>query len=86
MDRAVKIGARGRVAIPTAMRTCLGLQAGDTVFAHLDEETQGVHLAKASNPFDLLYEHAVQGYCVGKTTNLRNFLAGGTGETGENAE
>ena len=84
MDRAVKIDAQGRVAIPAAMRACLGLRTGDTLFAHLDEETGGVRLAKAINPFDLLFEHATQEYRAGKTTNLRDFLAGAIDEPDEN--
>ena len=76
MDRVVTIDAQGRVAIPAAMRALLGLQEGDTAFLHMDEETQGVRLAKASNPFDLLSGHAVQKYRAGKTTSLRDFLAG----------
>lgn len=86
MDRAVKIDAQGRVAIPAAMRNRLGLQAGDTVFVHLDEETQGVRLAKAINPFDVLYEHAVREYRAGKATNLRDFLAGEIDEPDGDAE
>lgn len=76
MDRAVTIDAQGRVAIPAAMRAKLGLQTGDTLFAHLDEESGGVRLAKAINPFDLLFEHAVREYRAGKTTGLREFLSG----------
>lgn len=76
VDRAVKIDAQGRVAIPAAMRTRLGLEIGDTLFVHLDEETHGVRLAKAINPFDLLYEHAVREYRARKTTNLHDFLGG----------
>lgn len=75
MDRAVKIDAQGRIAIPAEMRASLGLQIGDTLFAHLDEEIGGVRLAKAINPFDLLFEHAVREYRAGKTTNLHDFLA-----------
>jgi len=75
MDRAVKIDAQGRIAIPAAMRASLGLQTGDTLFAHLDEETGGVRLAKAINPFDLLFEHAVAEYRAGLTTSLRDFAA-----------
>jgi AbrB family looped-hinge helix DNA binding protein len=86
MDRAVKIAAQGRVAIPAAMRTRLGLEPGDTLFVHLDEETQGVRLAKAINPFDVLYEHAVREYRAGKTTNLREFLAGEIDEPDSVAE
>jgi len=74
MDYPVKIDAQGRIAIPAAMRTSLGLQPGDTLFAHVDEETGGVRLAKAINPFDLLFEHAIQEYRAGRTTNLRDFL------------
>ena len=74
MDRAVKIDAQGRVSIPAAMRASLGLQTGDTLFAHLDDETGGVRLAKAINPFDLLFEHAVQEYRAGRTTSMRDFL------------
>lgn len=76
MDRAVTIDAQGRVAIPAAMRARLGLKTGDTLFAHLDVETGGVRLAKAINPFDLLFEHAVREYRAGQTTSLRDFLAG----------
>jgi AbrB family looped-hinge helix DNA binding protein len=75
MDRAVKIDAQGRVAIPAAMRASLGLQPGDTLFAHLDEETGGVRLAKAINPFDVLFEHAVAEYRAGRTMSLRDFAA-----------
>jgi AbrB family looped-hinge helix DNA binding protein len=74
MDHAVKIDAQGRIAIPAAMRASLGFQTGDTLFAHLDEETGGIRLAKAINPFDLLFEHAVREYRAGRTTNLRDFL------------
>ena len=76
MDRAVKFDAQGRIAIPGAMRASLGLNTGDTLFAHLDEETGGVRLAKAINPFDLLFEHGMREYRAGRTTNLRDFLAG----------
>jgi AbrB family looped-hinge helix DNA binding protein len=75
MDRAVKIDAQGRIAIPAAMRAKLGLQTGDTLFAHFDEETGVVRLAKAINPFDLLFEHAAAEYRAGLTTNLRDFAA-----------
>ena len=76
MERTVTIDAQGRIAIPAAMRAALGLQAGDTLFAHLDEDTGGVRLAKAINPFDLLFEHAIREYRAGRTTNLRDFLTG----------
>lgn len=76
MDHAVKIDAQGRVAIPAAIRASLGLKTGDTLFAHFDAETGGVRLAKAINPFDVLFEHAVQEYRSGRTTDLREFLAG----------
>jgi AbrB family looped-hinge helix DNA binding protein len=76
MDRAVKIDAQGRIAIPAAIRASLGLKTGDTLFAHVDVETGGVRLAKAINPFDLLYEQALREYRAGKTTSLRDFLAG----------
>lgn len=76
MDRAVKIDAQGRIAIPATMRAALGLQTGDTLFAHLDEESGGVRLAKAVNPFDLLFERAVREYRAGRTTSLREFLSG----------
>jgi AbrB family looped-hinge helix DNA binding protein len=75
MDRTVKIDAQGRVAIPTAMRASFGLQPGDTLFAHLDEETGGVRLAKAINPVDVLFERAVADYRAGRTMNLRDFAA-----------
>jgi AbrB family looped-hinge helix DNA binding protein len=86
MDRTVKLDAQGRVAIPAAMRARLRLQTGDTLFAHLDVETGGVRLAKAINPFDLLYEQAIQEYRAGKTTNLRDFLAGEIDEPDGNDE
>ena len=75
MDCAVKIDAQGRIVIPAAMRASLGYQIGDTLFAHLDEETGGVRFAKAINPFDVLFEHAMREYRAGNTTNLRDFLA-----------
>lgn len=80
MDRAVTIDAQGRIAIPAAMRASLGFQTGDTLFAHLDLETGGIRLAKAINPFDALYEHAVQEYRTGRTTSLQDFLSGGIDE------
>ena len=76
MERTVTIDAQGRIAIPAAMRAALGLQAGDTLFAHLDEDTGGVRLAKAINPFDLLFEHGIREYRAGRTTSLHDFLAG----------
>jgi AbrB family looped-hinge helix DNA binding protein len=76
MDRAVKIDAQGRIAIPAEMRASLGLEPGDTLFAHLDVETGGVRLAKAINPFDVLFEHAVREYRTGRTSSLRDFLSG----------
>lgn len=80
MDRAVTIDAQGRIAIPAAMRATLGLQTGDTLFAHLDEATGTIHLARAINPFDVLYEHAVQEYRAGRTTSLQDVLNGGIDE------
>jgi AbrB family looped-hinge helix DNA binding protein len=80
MDRAVTIDAQGRIAIPAAMRANLGLKTGDTLFAHQDEETGGVRLARAINPFDVLFEHAMQEYRAGNTTNLRDFLEEGFDE------
>ena len=75
MDCAVKIDSQGRIVIPAAMRASLGYQIGDTLFAHLDEETGGVRFAKAINPFDVLFEHAMREYRAGNTTSLRDFLA-----------
>lgn len=75
MDHAVKIDAQGRVAIPAAMRATLGLRAGDTLFAHFDEETGGLRFAKAINPFDTLYELALAEYRAGETVSLRDFAA-----------
>jgi AbrB family looped-hinge helix DNA binding protein len=86
MDHAVKIDAQGRIAIPAAMRASLGFQTGDTLFAHLDEETGGIRLAKAINPFDLLFEHAVREYRAGRTTNLRDFLTEEVDEPDEDDE
>lgn len=80
MSRSVTIDAQGRVAIPSSMRASLGYQTGDTLFAHLDVETGGIRFAKAINPFDELYEHAVQEYRAGRTTNLYDFLNGGIDE------
>jgi hypothetical protein len=45
-----------------------------------------VRLAKAINPFDLLFAHAVREYRAGKTTNLRDFLAGEIDESDGDAE
>ena len=86
MDHAVKIDAQGRIAIPAAMRASLGFQTGDTLFAHVDEETGGIRLAKAINPFDLLFEHAVREYRAGRTTNLRDFLTGEIDESDGDGE
>jgi AbrB family looped-hinge helix DNA binding protein len=86
MDYPVKIDAQGRIAIPAAIRAQLGLQTGETLFAHLDEETGGVRLSRAINPFDILYEHALREYRAGKTTNLRDFLAGEIDEPDDDDE
>jgi hypothetical protein len=39
-----------------------------------------VRRAKAVNPFDLHFEHAMQEYPAGRTTSLRDLLIGQIGE------
>lgn len=75
MDATMKLDAQGRIAIPAAIRSRLGLEAGDTLFARLDEETGSLQIAKAINPFDLLYDYAVKEYRAGRTISLRDFAA-----------
>lgn len=42
----------------------------------IGEDADAVRLARAINPFDLLFAHAVGGHSAGKMTNQHEFLAG----------
>ncbi|MEZ4564049.1 MAG: hypothetical protein R2853_15080 [Thermomicrobiales bacterium] len=55
----------------------LAVAGGDTLF---------VHPAKASTPFDVRSEHAVREYRAGKTTTVRDFLAGEIDEPDEDGK
>lgn len=72
---AVTVDAKGRLAIPSEVRSALGIKARDVLFLKSDTEGQVIHLAKAVNPFDGLAEHAVLEYEAGRTRNLREFAA-----------
>ncbi len=72
---AVTVDAKGRFAIPSEIRSALGIKAGDVLFLESDIEGQVLHLAKAINPFDGLAEHAVREYEAGRTRSLREFAA-----------
>lgn len=71
----MKLDAQGRVALPSAIRSQLGLETGDTLFARVDAHTGTIEIAKAINPFDALYDHAVAEYRAGRTVTLREFAA-----------
>ncbi len=70
---AVTVDAKGRLAIPSEVRSALGIKAGDVLFLETDAEEQVIHLAKAINPLDGLADHAEREYRAGRTRSLRAF-------------
>ena len=72
---AVKVDAKGRLLVPGALRDRLGIQPGDTLFVECDNDQSVLRFAKATNPFDILAEHAVNEWRLGRTRSLRTFAA-----------
>lgn len=68
-----KMDDKGRISIPSAIRTELGLESGDVFF--LDVENQILRVAKANNPFDALIEESIKELESGKTRSLRDIAA-----------
>jgi AbrB family looped-hinge helix DNA binding protein len=69
----VTVDAKGRLAIPSEVRTALGIKAGDVLFLESDPDEGVFHVAKAINPFDGLAEYAEAEYRAGHTRSLRAF-------------
>jgi AbrB family looped-hinge helix DNA binding protein len=65
----VRVGTKGRLTIPQAVRQQLGIQPGETFF--LQHEDGVLRFAKAENPFDALADFANAEYEAGRTPNFR---------------
>lgn len=70
---AVTVDAKGRFAIPSELRSQLGIKPGDVLFIEPSIDDEVLHVAKAINPFDGLADHAVQEYRAGRTRSLRAY-------------
>lgn len=68
----VKVDAKGRLSIPSSVRSRVQMNAGDTYFIKT-EKTGVIRLAKARNPFDEMAIAAIEEYEAGNTINLRDF-------------
>lgn len=73
MAETVPIYAKGRVAIPLAIRNRLGIEPGD-LFT-VEAEGSSLRFTKIENPFDLLAQFAIAEYHAGRTKNLREFAS-----------
>ncbi|MGB3307341.1 MAG: AbrB/MazE/SpoVT family DNA-binding domain-containing protein [Thermomicrobiales bacterium] len=67
------VDSKGRLSIPSEIRSKLGIEAGDVFFVDGDAEPGVIRIAKAQNPFDALADHAEQEYRAGRTRNLRDY-------------
>lgn len=71
----VTVDARGRIAVPSALREQLNLKPGDALFVQIEENGSVLRLAKAVNPFDSFAALGEREYREGRTKNLRTFAA-----------
>ncbi|MFT4041042.1 MAG: AbrB/MazE/SpoVT family DNA-binding domain-containing protein [Thermomicrobiales bacterium] len=71
----MQLDDQGRVTLPAPIRARLGLEAGDTLFAWVEEQTGHIAIAKTVNAFDALYDDALEEYRAGRTVSLREFAA-----------
>jgi len=72
-ERIVKADAKGRVALPKAIRDELNVEDGTPFFVKFIRGKGVVILAPAINPFDILAEQAMEEYEAGKTTNIEEY-------------
>jgi AbrB family looped-hinge helix DNA binding protein len=75
MAKRVRVDAKGRLSIPKAVRTELGIEPGDLFFLEADQVSEVLRFAKVENPFDILAAHAIGEYKAGRTISLREFAA-----------
>ncbi len=71
----VKVDPKGRLLIPRSLRERLGIRPGDTLFVESDRDQTVLRFAKATNPFEVLAEHALDERRAGRTRGLRAFAA-----------
>ena len=70
----VRLDEKGRLQLPQKVRLALQAKPGDVFFVQLDDG-DSVRMMRASNPFDILAEQALDDHRHGKTVPLDKIIA-----------